>query len=275
MSSTLQAESTVLTGAGFKTGGRVLSSFNGFEGTQTYFEAQSTPTSGGQFLTLGGTKTGQLDTRTYASFSRFQAGRSYTQWSLAQSALDNQLYTKATAGTAVYTIDPSLDLVSAGGNWQLNTVVPGPANTSSQIVVTEFHADGSGPARLDLVSGEGIAAASLTGKASGAIFSDAELRVNGSVSCEYLTLTSANHAGNASAGTAALVAGVGNVATTASDPSALILVSRVGPAGAAVGTLQVTTKGVANFTVESLDATGAVVAGDLGSFDWIIVNAVY
>ncbi len=77
---------------------------------------------------------------------------------------------------------------------------------------------------------------------------------------------------DATFGVGTLVLGSATVITGASDPTALIFLQRTGAAGTPVGTLQVVAKTGANFTVESLDAAGAVVNGDVSSFDWWIVN---
>lgn len=275
MSSSLQAQSNVLTGVGLITGGNINQRFNGPETSQAFFQSVQTPTSGGYFKSAGGAQanpSGKVNNIEYVTISTFQPGRSYSQFALAYSPLTNLAYQKTSAGTAILTVDPSLD-PAPGGNWLLNTAAPAgpPVFNGNEMVVFQTQLQGGQGADLYTLNG----ATRLTSKTADPGSVDCRLRVNGTLDCEFLTVSTSTHAGQPSAGSGTLVAGVATVNTLASDPSALIFVSRTGAAGAAVGTLQVTNKGAASFTVESLDATGVVVAGDVGTFDWIIVNAVY
>lgn len=75
-------------------------------------------------------------------------------------------------------------------------------------------------------------------------------------------------------GSATLVGGTAIISTTAADVTSYILLTHTNlNASTAVGTLRVSNKGANNFTVVSVSAAGVQVAGDLSSFDWMIVNA--
>lgn len=75
-------------------------------------------------------------------------------------------------------------------------------------------------------------------------------------------------------GSGTLASGSAIIATTASDVSSYILLTRNNlNASTAVGELRVTNKGANNFTVNSVNAAGAVETGDASSFDWVILNS--
>lgn len=74
-------------------------------------------------------------------------------------------------------------------------------------------------------------------------------------------------------GTATLTAGTTIINTTACDVGSYIFLSRTDlNTTTAVGELRVSNKGANDFTVVSVDVTGAQVAGDDSSFDWMIVG---
>lgn len=74
-------------------------------------------------------------------------------------------------------------------------------------------------------------------------------------------------------GTGTLVAGVATIASAGVAANSRIFLQRTGAAGGATGTLQVIAKNAGvSFVVQSLDAAGAVVAADVGTFDWWIIN---
>lgn len=77
------------------------------------------------------------------------------------------------------------------------------------------------------------------------------------------------------AGTATLVAGTATISTTAVTANSIVLLSRKLHAGAPIGAdLECPTRTVAtSFVVNSIDvATGATVATDTSTFDWLVIN---
>jgi hypothetical protein len=75
-------------------------------------------------------------------------------------------------------------------------------------------------------------------------------------------------------GSGTLASGSAIISTTASDVTTYIMLTRTNlNASTAVGELRVTNKGANDFTVNSVDATGAVETGDASSFDWLIISA--
>lgn len=78
----------------------------------------------------------------------------------------------------------------------------------------------------------------------------------------------------ATVGTATLVAGQAVVNTTASDVTSHIFLTHTNlNASTAVGTLRITNKSANSFTVNSVDATGAIETNDVSDFDWVIFNS--
>jgi hypothetical protein len=74
-------------------------------------------------------------------------------------------------------------------------------------------------------------------------------------------------------GKATLALGTAIINTTAADVTSYILLTHTNlNATTAVGTLRVSNKGANDFTVVSVDATGATELGDLSDFDWCILN---
>jgi len=77
------------------------------------------------------------------------------------------------------------------------------------------------------------------------------------------------------------VAGQSTIYTLASDPTSTIMVTAAEAAGVspATGVLSVPfsplTKTATSFVVQSLDATGALTAADVGAFQWVIFNPVF
>lgn len=97
------------------------------------------------------------------------------------------------------------------------------------------------------------------------------LAVGGRVSATGLTLGNAGLA--PTVGTGTLAAGSAIINTTASDVTSYILLTHTNlNASTAVGTLRVVNKLANSFTVNSVDATGAVEVNDLSDFDWVIIN---
>ena len=76
------------------------------------------------------------------------------------------------------------------------------------------------------------------------------------------------------AGTATLAAGTVTVSTTAVTASSIILCTYHTPAGATQGVkLAVPTRTAgASFVVNGVDNTGATVATDTSTFDWVLFN---
>ena len=76
------------------------------------------------------------------------------------------------------------------------------------------------------------------------------------------------------AGTGTLVAGTVTISTTAVTANSVILCTYRTPAGAAQGVkLAVPTRTAAtSFVVNAVDATGATVATDTSTFDWVLFN---
>ena len=92
-----------------------------------------------------------------------------------------------------------------------------------------------------------------------------------SVVTKKLTLEDTGAAATVGSGTLAL--GTAIINTTASDVTSYILLTHTNlNATTAVGTLRISNKGANDFTVVSVDATGATELGDLSDFDWMIVN---
>jgi hypothetical protein len=286
----------------------VFRSFAG-DGQQNFAQTSATQTQGISFETLGGSGGGLIQNRRYAQLSTWVAGRSYAQWGVVQSPINGQAYTKTTAGTLVSNTDPSADAV----NWATLASQAGASIfNGSELVEQGCFLQGNTPARIEwLAEGLGLAA-SLTGRpANGTGTDDAELRVNGGVSAEGLyVVNSVNHLEDPAAGTGlasyeigvdyffpggvptattpgaarpakygggvfpAHVAGQSTIYTLASDPSALVLVSRTGTGGATCGNLSVPLLGKLgpSFLVQSFDATNTLDATDQGEFQWLIVN---
>lgn len=74
-------------------------------------------------------------------------------------------------------------------------------------------------------------------------------------------------------GTGVLALGTAIINTDACDVTSYIQLTHTNlNASTAVGTLRVVNKLANSFTVESVDALGAVVPGDLSDFDWVIFN---
>lgn len=75
-------------------------------------------------------------------------------------------------------------------------------------------------------------------------------------------------------GTATLTAGTVTVNTTAVTASSIIVATVKAPGGATQGVkLAIPTRtGGTSFVVNAVDATGATVATDTSTFDWILVN---
>lgn len=98
------------------------------------------------------------------------------------------------------------------------------------------------------------------------------LFIGGKVECRELDLNDAGPA--AVIGRATLVAGQVVVNTTACDVTSYIFLTRTNlNASTAVGTLRVSNKGANDFTVNSVDATGAIEVNDVSDFDWVIINS--
>lgn len=75
-------------------------------------------------------------------------------------------------------------------------------------------------------------------------------------------------------GTATLTAGTVTISTTAVTASSIIVATVKAPAGATQGVkLAIPTRTAGtSFVVNAVDATGATVATDTSTFDWILVN---
>jgi hypothetical protein len=97
------------------------------------------------------------------------------------------------------------------------------------------------------------------------------LSVGGLVSAKALELEDTGAA--PTVGSAKLTAGVATVNTDASDVTSYIQLTHTNlNASTAIGTLRVVAKNANNFQVESVDATGVLVAGDDSDFDWLLIN---
>jgi len=121
-----------------------------------------------------------------------------------------------------------------------------------------------------LVGGAG-ANTSLTPSAVGANLD--LLSVGGTLDALALKLANTGAAPVIGSGTLAL--GTATIATTSSDVTSFILISRGGVnASTALGQLRVSNKGANNFTVVSADPANPATTetGDLSSFDWMIIN---
>lgn len=116
------------------------------------------------------------------------------------------------------------------------------------------------------IGGPSYSAWSFAGTAGGD-----NLTINGSLTAKALELEDTGAA--PTVGSAKLTTGAAVVNTDASDVTSYILLTRTNlNASVAVGTLRVVAKNANNFQVESVDATGALVAGDDSDFDWMIIN---
>lgn len=99
------------------------------------------------------------------------------------------------------------------------------------------------------------------------------LKVGGTVQGSYLNLK--NTGGDASIGTATLVAGTVVVNTTTSDVNAIILLTRGAVNGStALGELRVSNKGANNFTIVSAQpgTPTSTETGDVSDVMWMIIN---
>lgn len=279
--------------------------------------AASTATNGGFQEGVGGVFTGSniaggVVNERIAFISPFVPGAAYQQWAVAKSNVGPAFlpYTKTTAGTQVLTTDPSAD----GANWTpigLTSIL-----TNGTIGVERFAFDGSGPAVINWLS-EGYllggSAARLVGRD---VNYDAQFVVNGLLQGEGLrVINSINHPNDPSIGAGtgtyelgkdyyilngvptattpgaarpaqygggvfpAFVPGQSTIYTLASDPGAMVVLTRTDATalGPAVGTLTapLASKAPNSFVVQSLDATGTLATTDVGTFHWWIVNPTW
>lgn len=98
------------------------------------------------------------------------------------------------------------------------------------------------------------------------------LFIGGKVECRELDLNDAGPAAVIGRGT--LVAGQAIINTTACDVTTYIFLTHTNlNASTAVGTLRISNKGANDFTVNSVDATGAIEVNDVSDFDWVIFNS--
>lgn len=272
----------------------------------------STATNGGFQEGVGGAFQGNIaggvSNERIAFISTFVPGAAYQQWAVARDG--NQNYTKTTAGTQVLTTLPSAD----GANWSL---IPFTSILSNGTIgVERFFYDGSGPASISWL-GEGYVlggtAARLVGRDANF---DAQFVVNGLLQGEGVrVINSINHPNDPSIGAGtgtyelgkdyyilngvptattpgaarpaqygggvfpAFVPGQSTIYTLASDPGAMVVLTRTDATalGPAVGTLTapLASKAPNSFVVQSLDATGVLAATDVGTFHWWIVNPTW
>lgn len=97
------------------------------------------------------------------------------------------------------------------------------------------------------------------------------LTIGGTVAAKALDLEDTGAA--AVVGTGTLAAGIATINTTASDVTCYIFLTRTNlNASTAVGELRIVNKIANSFTVNSVDATGAIEVNDVSDFDWMIVN---
>jgi hypothetical protein len=97
------------------------------------------------------------------------------------------------------------------------------------------------------------------------------LTIGGTVDAKFLKL--GNSGTDPVVGTGTLAAGTATINTTACDVTSYILLTHTNlNASTGVGTLRVVNKIANSFTVNSVDATGTIEAGDLSDFDWMIIN---
>lgn len=97
------------------------------------------------------------------------------------------------------------------------------------------------------------------------------LFVGGTVETLNLRLNSTG--GGAVIGSGTLAAGIATINTTASDVTCYIMLTRTNlNASTAVGELRIVNKIANSFTVNSVDALGAIVVGDDSDFDWVLFN---
>jgi len=165
------------------------------DGQQLYGFTHSSANSGGWFETLGagGGGFGEVVNRHYTTISDFIPGRQFTQWAINRSRIAPfNAYTKTSAGTQTLTADPSTD----GANWTLLSATGGPAIfNNNELIDTAVVLNGSAPAQISWLGELNGTAMTLTGRpANGSAASDANLRVNGTLSTEGLILNnSINH----------------------------------------------------------------------------------
>lgn len=97
------------------------------------------------------------------------------------------------------------------------------------------------------------------------------LTIGGTVAAKALDLEDTGAA--PVVGSGKLTAGVATINTTAADVTCYILLTHTNlNATTAVGTLRVVNKIANSFTVNSVNALGAIEVGDDSDFDWLIVN---
>jgi hypothetical protein len=165
------------------------------DGQQLYGFGHASANAGVWFDTLGGGGGGYgvVVNRHYTAISDFIPGRQFQQYAINRSRVAPFLpYVKTSAGTQTLTADPSTD----GANWTLLSATTGPSLfNGNELIDTSVNLYGANPATISWL-GEALGTAmTLTGRpANGTAASDANLRVNGTLSAEGLLFNnSINH----------------------------------------------------------------------------------